>query len=124
MCLAQIAFQFYLYPYVYSTARIDPLTLGRPLATLGASLIGHLIFLLVSNAVGLRPPRGRFSHLAMFRLGTLLFIPGYVTVTLYRLLASPESGGSLIVMIRKCSSFVRLVASLLTRRAVLVLHKP
>jgi hypothetical protein len=37
----------------------------------------------------------------MFRLGTLLFIPGYVTVTLYRLLATPESGGSLIVMIRK-----------------------
>jgi hypothetical protein len=102
MCLAQIAFQFYLYPYVYLTARIDlPLTVGRPLATLGESLIRHSIFLLVSNVVGLRPPRGRFSHLAMFRLGTLLFIPGYVTVTLYRLLANPESGGSLIVMIRK-----------------------
>ena len=38
----------------------------------------------------------------MFRLGTLLFIPGYISVTLYRLLANPESGGSLIVMIRKC----------------------
>jgi len=35
----------------------------------------------------------------MFRLGTFLFIPGYVTVVLYRLLASPTSGGSLIVMI-------------------------
>ena len=38
----------------------------------------------------------------MFRLGTLLFIPGYVTVTLYRVLASPEGGSSLIVMIREC----------------------
>jgi len=45
------------------------------------------------------PPRGRFSHLAMFRLGTLLFIPGYVTVILYRVLAGPETGGGLILMI-------------------------
>ncbi|KAK0192977.1 hypothetical protein F5146DRAFT_1102675 [Armillaria mellea] len=30
------------------------------------------------------PPRGRFSHLAMFRLGSLLFIPSYLTVVLYR----------------------------------------
>ncbi|KAH9174869.1 major facilitator superfamily MFS-1 [Lactarius sanguifluus] len=62
MCLAQIAFQFYLYPNI-------------------------------------GPPRGRFSHLAMFRLGTLLFIPGYTTVTLYRVLASPQSGASLLLMI-------------------------
>jgi hypothetical protein len=38
----------------------------------------------------------------MFHLRTLLFIPGYVTVTLYRILASPEGGSSLIVMIREC----------------------
>ncbi|KAH9067551.1 major facilitator superfamily MFS-1 [Lactarius vividus] len=62
MCLAQIAFQFYLYPNI-------------------------------------GPPRGRFSHLAMFRLGTLLFIPGYTTVTLYRVLAGPQSGASLLLMI-------------------------
>ena len=37
----------------------------------------------------------------MFRLGTLLFIPGYLTVTLYRVFASPESGGSLMLMIRQ-----------------------
>jgi hypothetical protein len=40
----------------------------------------------------------------MFRLGTLLFIPGYTTVTLYRVLAGPESGGSLLLMIRWCFS--------------------
>ena len=38
----------------------------------------------------------------MFRLGTFLFIPGYITITLYRVLASPESGGSLLLMIREC----------------------
>ena len=38
----------------------------------------------------------------MFRLGTFLFIPGYLTVTLYRVLASPESGGSLLLMTREC----------------------
>jgi len=51
MCLAQIAYQFYLYPNI-------------------------------------GPPRGRFSHLAMFRLGTVLYIPAYLTVVLYRPLAS------------------------------------
>jgi len=40
----------------------------------------------------------------MFRLGTLLFIPGYTTVTLYRVLAGPSSGGSLLLMIRWCFS--------------------
>ncbi|KAH7100996.1 major facilitator superfamily domain-containing protein [Auriculariales sp. MPI-PUGE-AT-0066] len=30
------------------------------------------------------PPRGSLSHLSMFRLGSLLFIPSYITVTLYR----------------------------------------
>ncbi|KAG1753532.1 major facilitator superfamily domain-containing protein [Suillus paluster] len=58
MCLAQIVYQFYLYP----------------------------------------PPRGRFSHLAMFRLGSLLFIPAYLTVTMYRGFASSNDEGSFILM--------------------------
>jgi len=45
------------------------------------------------------PPRGRFSHLAMFRIGTVLFIPSYLTVTLYRPLASAEDGGNTLLMI-------------------------
>ncbi|KAJ4473031.1 hypothetical protein J3R30DRAFT_3296642 [Lentinula aciculospora] len=62
MCLAQIFYQFYLYPYVY-------------------------------------PPRGRFSHLTMFRLGTLLFIPSYLSVVLYRVpFASEEEDGNLPLM--------------------------
>ena len=40
----------------------------------------------------------------MFRLGTLLFIPGYTTVALYRVLVGPDSGGTLLLMIRRCFS--------------------
>ncbi|KAF8889625.1 hypothetical protein BD779DRAFT_322787 [Infundibulicybe gibba] len=61
MCLAQIAYQFYLYPNI-------------------------------------GPPRGRFSHLAMFRLGSLLFIPAYLSVVLYRPLASAEDDGNFLLM--------------------------
>jgi hypothetical protein len=78
-----------------------PLTWDVLPATLGESLPGHFQFSLrYLTTVGFRPPRGRFSHLAMFRVGTLLFIPGYLTVTLYRVFASPESGGSLTLMMR------------------------
>ena len=68
--------------------------------------------------VGSSPPRGRFSHLAMFRLGTLLFIPGYLTVALYRVLASPESGGSLLLMIRECHSRLVLTKLYYSRDAI------
>lgn len=61
MCLAQIAYQFYLYP-------------------------------------NLGPPRGRFSHLAMFRVGSLLFIPSYLSVVLYRVFASASDDGNFILM--------------------------
>jgi hypothetical protein len=44
------------------------------------------------------PPRGRFSHLAMFRIGSALFIPAYLTVTLYRPFASANDDGSVALM--------------------------
>ena len=47
------------------------------------------------------PPRGRFSHLSMFRLGSLLFIPSYLTVILYRVFASPSDDGNLVLMAGK-----------------------
>ena len=34
----------------------------------------------------------------MFRLGTLLFIPSYLTVILYRVFASPSDDGNLVLM--------------------------
>ena len=107
MCLAQIAFQFYLYPYVNSTRLHSPsdLLYTRTTAIWGESQLSrHWSRYLYLITRGARPPRGRFSHLAMFRLGTLLFIPGYTTVTLYRVLAGPESGSSLLLMIRRCFS--------------------
>ncbi|TFK49144.1 hypothetical protein OE88DRAFT_472946 [Heliocybe sulcata] len=62
MCLAQIAYQFYLYPNI-------------------------------------GPPRGRFSHLAMFRIGSLLYIPAYLSVVLYRIpFASAADEGNLVLM--------------------------
>ncbi|KAF9010033.1 hypothetical protein BDQ17DRAFT_1273732 [Cyathus striatus] len=61
MCLAQIAYQFYLYPNI-------------------------------------GPPRGRFSHLAMFRIGSLLFIPAYLSVVLYRAFASAQDDGNIVVL--------------------------
>ncbi|KAJ7906286.1 hypothetical protein B0H13DRAFT_2020962 [Mycena leptocephala] len=44
------------------------------------------------------PPRGRFSHLAMFRIGSALFIPAYLVVTLLRPFASAEDDGNLALM--------------------------
>ncbi|KIK56875.1 hypothetical protein GYMLUDRAFT_775377 [Collybiopsis luxurians FD-317 M1] len=62
MCLAQIFYQFYLYP-------------------------------------NLGPPRGRFSHITMFRLGSLFFVPSYLSVILYRVpFASVEEDGNLPFM--------------------------
>ncbi|KAF8325015.1 major facilitator superfamily domain-containing protein [Cantharellus anzutake] len=45
------------------------------------------------------PPRGKYSHLAMFRIGTALFIPGYLTVVLYRRLTNGSSDGNNLIMI-------------------------
>ncbi|THV01922.1 major facilitator superfamily MFS-1 [Dendrothele bispora CBS 962.96] len=47
----------------------------------------------------LGPPRGRFSHLTMFRLGSLFFIPSYLSVILYRVpFASEEEDGNFLLM--------------------------
>lgn len=62
MCLAQIAYQFYLYP-------------------------------------NFGPPRGRFSHLAMFRLGAALFVPAYLSVIMYRAFVKPSSDSNAFVML-------------------------
>jgi hypothetical protein len=40
----------------------------------------------------------------MFRIGSALFIPSYLTVTLYRPLASANSDGSTVLMAGKCSA--------------------
>ncbi|KAG8875107.1 hypothetical protein FRB97_005392 [Tulasnella sp. 331] len=44
------------------------------------------------------PPRGPWSHLAMFRIGSALFIPSYLSVCLYRTLETESEDGNLLVM--------------------------
>ncbi|KAL1949111.1 hypothetical protein VTO73DRAFT_10917 [Trametes versicolor] len=85
MCLAQIAYQFVLYPNI-------------------------------------GPPRGRFSHLSMFRLGSLLFIPSYLTVIMYRVFASPSDDGNLVLMAALAlSTAVRYCGSTFSYTAINVL---
>ncbi|KAH7887062.1 hypothetical protein F5I97DRAFT_1872838 [Phlebopus sp. FC_14] len=68
------------------------------------------------------PPRGRFSHMAMFRLGSLLFIPAYLTVILYRVFASPTDGGNFILMTALAvSTTVRYCGSAFAYTAVSIL---
>jgi len=49
------------------------------------------------------PPRGRFSHLAMFRIGTFMFIPAYLSVILYRPLHNVQPDDSNIVLMAALS---------------------
>ncbi|KAG9124108.1 hypothetical protein FRC07_012814 [Ceratobasidium sp. 392] len=85
MCLAQIVFQFYLYPNI-------------------------------------GPPLGRFSHLAMFRIGCALFIPSYLSVVLYRHFASAGSNGGLLIMILlSISTAVRYCGTTFSYTSVAVL---
>ncbi|KAH9855398.1 major facilitator superfamily MFS-1 [Lenzites betulinus] len=82
MCLAQIAYQFVLYPNI----------------------------------------GGRFSHLSMFRLGSLLFIPSYLTVIMYRVFASPSDDGNLVLMSALAfSTAVRFCGSTFSYTAINVL---
>ncbi|KAF8905262.1 hypothetical protein CPB84DRAFT_1705871 [Gymnopilus junonius] len=86
MCLAQIAYQFYLYPNI-------------------------------------GPPRGRFSHLAMFRIGTLMFIPAYLTVVLYRPFANRHSDDSnpFLMFALSVSTAVRFCGSTFGYTAISIL---
>ncbi|KAF9530140.1 hypothetical protein CPB83DRAFT_851026 [Crepidotus variabilis] len=49
------------------------------------------------------PPRGRFSHLAMFRIGTIMYIPAYLTVVLYRPLHNLNSDDTNIILMTALS---------------------
>ena len=102
MCLAQIVYQFYFYPYVQTRlvsdlAQARPLTLRSHTETSGIVLLKPFVRSVVDSS-HCRPPRGRFSHLAMFRIGSLLYIPAYLSVVLYRVFASENDEGSLVLM--------------------------
>ncbi|KAF9513810.1 hypothetical protein BS47DRAFT_1329332 [Hydnum rufescens UP504] len=85
MCIAQVVYQFYLYPNI-------------------------------------GPPRGKFSHLAMFRIGTALFIPGYVTVVFYRRFASSTDDGTpLLMSLLAISTAVRYAGATFAYTSVAIL---
>jgi len=68
------------------------------------------------------PPRGRFSHLAMFRLGSMLFIPSYLSYILYRALSSAEDEGNFILMAALAvSTAIRYCGSTFAYTAISVL---
>ncbi|KAF9557623.1 major facilitator superfamily MFS-1 [Agrocybe pediades] len=87
MCLAQIAYQFYLYPNI-------------------------------------GPPRGRFSHLAMFRIGTVMFIPAYLTVVLYRPFAnkhSQDDSNPFLMLVLSLSTAIRYCGTTFGYTAISIL---
>lgn len=54
----------------------------------------------------------------MFRIGSLLYIPAYLTVTLYRVFASETEDGNFFLMTRMLTNFL---LSLLLMQVSLVL---
>lgn len=85
MCLAQIFYQFYLYPNI-------------------------------------GPPRGAMSHLAMFRIGSALFIPSYLSVILYRAFASEsEDGNSIVMALLTLSTAIRFCGTTFTYTSIAIL---
>ncbi|PVG02253.1 major facilitator superfamily MFS-1 [Serendipita vermifera] len=68
------------------------------------------------------PPRGKFSHIAMFRIGSCLFIPAYLSVVLYRGFATEGPGNNFFVMTALfVSTAVRFCANTFTYTSVAIL---
>jgi hypothetical protein len=56
----------------------------------------------------LGPPLGKFSHLQMFRLGCMFYIPSYMALPLLRAFASPDQSGGFLIMTRESSLIVAM----------------
>ncbi|EJD40153.1 major facilitator superfamily MFS-1 [Auricularia subglabra TFB-10046 SS5] len=69
------------------------------------------------------PPRGRFSHLNMFRIGSALYIPSYLSVIMYRAFASKngDGGGIVIMSALALSTAVRYCGSTFAYTSVVIL---
>ncbi|EJU02446.1 major facilitator MFS-1 [Dacryopinax primogenitus] len=91
----QVFYSYLVSQYKSGGLGLNPAGFAQLIALMS---IAQMIFqFLLYPSVG--PPRGRFSHLAMFRIGSLLFIPAYLSVIPYRLFTNAEGGGYVIVMI-------------------------
>ncbi|KLT39562.1 major facilitator superfamily MFS-1 [Cutaneotrichosporon oleaginosum] len=90
----QIFLSFIITPYKSGGVGVTPANYSVFVAIM---CVGQLIyqFYLFPR---LGPPLGRFSMLQMFRLGCLLYVPGYLLVPLLHPIASPTSPGNFITM--------------------------
>lgn len=66
----------------------------------------------------LGPPTGVLSHLSMFRLGTLLYIPAYLSITAYRQYTGDTA---LVIGLLAISTAVRFAAVVFSYTAISVL---
>ncbi|KAF7318969.1 hypothetical protein HMN09_00232900 [Mycena chlorophos] len=67
------------------------------------------------------PPYGPCSHLTMFRLGSALFIPAYLCVTLLRPLVTPGDANPLLMLALGTATAVRFCGSCFAYTAVSIL---
>lgn len=90
----QVFYLFLVTDYEAGGLNLDPGHFGQLIAVMCLFQIAYQFYFYPN----IGPPRGRFSHLTMFRIGSALFIPAYLTVTLYRPFASASSDGSVVLM--------------------------
>ena len=84
--------------YVYCRPNLLLMILGLDNQEYWVSSLRQALMSWIDWNIFYSPPRGRFSHLAMFRLGSLLFIPAYLTVVMYRVFANSTEDGNFFLM--------------------------
>ncbi|KAH7096911.1 major facilitator superfamily MFS-1 [Auriculariales sp. MPI-PUGE-AT-0066] len=69
------------------------------------------------------PPRGRFSHLNMFRIGSALYIPAYLSVIMYRTIfvSDKTEGGVMVMGALALSTAVRYCGSTFAYTSIVIL---
>ena len=117
MCLVQIVFWFHLYWHVNFTRLHSPSDLlYAPTTAIWGELQPSRAWLryLISGYEGARPLEDDSLTWLCSALERYLFILGYTTLMLYCVLTSPESGGSLLLMI--CWFYCYICRSMLLMR--------
>lgn len=90
----QVFYLFLVSQYAAGGLNLDPGHFGQLIALMCLFQIAYQFYFYPN----IGPPRGKFSHLTMFRIGSALFIPAYLTIILYRPLASANDDGSTVLM--------------------------
>lgn len=114
----QLFLSFIVTPYQSGGVGISPATYSVFVAIM---CVGQLIyqFYLFPR---LGPPLGRFSHLQMFRLGSILFVPGYLLVPLLHSFATPgQDGGFFIMTMMSLISAIRYCGGTFAYTSIMIL---